>query len=154
MAELPSFAGRCRPSQGGGGGLFARGQDPSPWESYQLLGLQKGRGCVTAPDAISIVGEKKKHWGDPLYILQVYVSNALSTAPLGTVWKGLPRKLGPRGALPIMRFLLGAECTTSWCPAQGRRRISLRKRGIQDTTEIRILRGVVLGEGLRPPIAS
>lgn len=72
-------------------------------------------------------GKGRKSGENPFHLPQVDVSDAFSTEPFGTVWRGLERKLGPFGAPSIMRLLSGAECKLSWCSAQAQRIIFLTR---------------------------
>lgn len=105
----------------------AGGQAPLNALEHEFLCLSQRRGRVSGPYARALLVGKSTGWGEPLDFLQMDVSVAFSPVPFGAVWRGLQRKLGPKGAFAIMRLLLGAGCTVAW--AQGQTRISLRRGG-------------------------
>lgn len=65
---------------------------------------------------------------------QIEVSDACSTAPFGTIWRGLQLSLVSQGALAIMRRKVW------WSSAQRQRMIFLRKAGGLGMADMPILR--------------
>lgn len=119
---------------------------PTPAFLGALRTPNLGGGGRTCPSPLRLIAERLQECGEPLFLLQVVVSDAFSSAPRLLAWCGgaLSGSSVPAEHFP---FVLG-------CSTQCRSRIFLCKGGREGTTEMTIVWEAVVGEVLELHTAS